>query len=547
MRTARLLLLFAVLVLGCLVVPAARALTVSCGPRQEQLGEWPMFGRDVQSDRDQPAEHGLTDGAAATLAPVWTFDADRVTHQQHNEVTGYPVEKDGCVYVGSSTGNSTDGSHRPGWVFALNADSGDPVWATRVGGGVYSTVAVDHGVVYAFVSIVGSPTLYALDQRTGRVLWHTVVDDQFGSDAVSSPVVYDGMVWVGVSGTAAEGNASDRTAFQGSTVLIAASRITAPDFRPPSAPVAHGVRTYRPGEVIRKLWSIPARDWSHGYAGGAQWGTVSIDPRTGYGYEGTGNPFNYDSEHRNTNAILKLDLDRRRPTFGQIVGSYKGDVESVVEQGANLVPCSQVDQTPVSTVLGVECVRLDLDFGATPNLVRDATGRTLVVAGQKSGVVHYVDARTMRLVRKVRLGVSSPVGGMVGSGATDGRTIFGSHTIGGYLYALSRTGTPQWVTPVADGLHWGPPVTLANGIIYVVDLKGFLDGYLASTGTPVLHRPLQLGSDPATLTNPPLSWGGTTVARGTVYVSVGVGITSAGLPSMPDGFVIAYRPSLPVQ
>src|SRR5207248_4341610 len=117
-----------------------------------------------------------------------------------------------------------------------------------------------------------------------------------------------------------------RTAFQGSTVLVAAKRVSAPWFRPPSAPVASGRRRFRPGEVVRKLWSIPARDWSKGYAGGAQWGTASVDPRTGYAYEGTGNPFNYDSEHHNTNAILKLDLDRNRRTFGQVVGVYKGDI-----------------------------------------------------------------------------------------------------------------------------------------------------------------------------------------------------------------------------
>jgi polyvinyl alcohol dehydrogenase (cytochrome) len=420
------------------------------------------------------------------------------------------------------------------------------VWATRVPGGVYSTVAVADGVVYAFVSVVGSPTLYALDQHDGHVLWKTVVDRQFGSDAVSSPVVHDGLVWVGVSGTAAEGSAADRTAFQGSTVLVAARPLVAPAFSPPSAPVAHGRRAFRPGEVVRTLWSVPAKDWPKGYAGGAQWGTIAIDPATGYGYEGTGNPFNYDSEHPHTNAVLKIDLDRRRSTFGQVVASYKGDVEAVLQQGSGVVPCDQVQQLG-GTVLGVECVRLDLDFGATPNILRDSTGRTVLVVGQKSGVVHVIDATTMKGLRTVRLGVGSPVGGMVGSGATDGRTVIGSHTLGGYLYSLSPDGVPGWVAPVADGVHWGPPVTLANGIVYTVDLKGFLDAYLALTGTPVLHRPLQLGADVATATSPPLSWGGTTVARGTVFVSVGVGLTSAGLPSMPNGFVIAFKPSLPVQ
>jgi len=541
----RALLASLLVALGVLVAPAG-ALPVPCGPRQAQLGEWPMFGGNVRSDRHQALEHGLTDGAVASLAPVWTFDANRVTHEANNEVTGYPVQKDGCVYVGSSTGNTADGRHKPGWVFALNADNGDPVWATKVAGGVYSTLAVADGVVYAFVSVIGSPTLYALDQRNGHVLWKTVVDRQFGSDAVSSPVVHDGLVWVGVSGTAAEGSAADRTAFQGSTVLVAARRVRAPRFDPPSAPTARGSRWFQPGEVVRQLWSVPASDWKRGYAGGAQWGTIAIDPATGYGYEGTGNPFNYDSEHKHTNAVLKIDLDRGRRTFGQVVASYKGDVESVVQAGAGVVPCNEVEQAG-GTVLGVECVRLDLDFGATPNILRDSTGRTVLVIGQKSGVVHVIDARTMRAVTTVRLGVSSPVGGMVGSGATDGTTVFGSHTVGGYLYAVSPSGIPGWVAPTGDGVHWGPPVTLANGIVYTVGLDGFLDAYLASTGTPILHRPLQLGSDPATVTNPPLSWGGVTVARGTVYVSVGVGLTSAGLPSMPNGFVIAYQPSLPVR
>jgi hypothetical protein len=57
-----------------------------------------------------------------------------------------------------------------------------------------------------------------------------------------------------------------------------------------------------------------------------------------------------------------------------------------------------------------------------------------------------------------------------------------------------------------------------------------------------MHLPMQVGSDEATTTNPPLSWGGVSVARHLVFASVGVGLTSAGLPSMPDGFVIAYAP-----
>jgi hypothetical protein len=78
--------------------------------------------------------------------------------------------------------------------------------------------------------------------------------------------------------------------------------------------------------------------------------------------------------------------------------------------------------------------------------------------------------------------------------------------------------------------------------VYTPDLKGVLDAYDAGTGAPLLHRPMGVGAD--TGADPTLSWGGVTVARNTVYASIGVGITSAGamFPSMPNGFVIAFRP-----
>ena len=474
-----------------------------------------MMGHDLTGTRVQAAENQVL----PPLVPAWTFDANRATHDTGNEVTGYPVVSDGCLFVGTSTGNEPDGSHRNGWVVGLNADNGDLVWRTQVGGGVYSTLAVDNGVVYAFVSRVGSPFVTALRATDGEELWSTTVDLQPGSDAVSSPVVYDGMVWVGVSGTAAEGDSADRTAFQGSSVLLAADT----------------------GAVIKKIWTIDPSRWADGFAGGSQWGTISIDPETGYGYEGTGNPFNYDAEDPHTNAVLKIDLDRDRPaTFGTIVASYKGDVEQYFPAANDQAACNETSEVSGAFALGLDCAHLDLDFGAQPNIFKDGTGRTVIVAGQKSGVLHFVDASDMSSIAKVLVGVPSAVGGIVGSAAFDGAHVYGPHTIGGYLWSVdATTHQPSWISPTGDGVHWGPPVTYANKVLYTVDLKGFLDLYDAATGAPLEHIPMAVGSD--TGRNPPFSWGGVTVARHMAYASVGVGVTSAGLPSMPNGFVIAYR------
>jgi len=280
--------LAAVACVASALLPSAHAHVITCAPPSPTGGEWPVFGGDLEGSRNQVDEHRLL----APVLPKWTFDANRWTHGTNNEVTGYPIVADGCVFVGSSTGNDATGQHRPGWVFALNADNGDVVWQEQMDGGVYSTVAVDRGVVYAFVSKVSTPYVVALDAATGAELWRTTVDHQVGADAVSSPIPYDGMLWVGVSGTAAEGDAGDRTAFQGSSVLLATD-------------TAHG---YQPGDIIAKTYTIPPDQWAAGYAGGAQWGTIAIDRTTGFGYVGTGNPFNNDAEFATTNAVLKLDL-----------------------------------------------------------------------------------------------------------------------------------------------------------------------------------------------------------------------------------------------
>lgn len=543
MRITRKAVLLAMVAMTAASLTPAPAHDVECAPAHSG-GEWRQFGNQLTGDRTQPNEFFLDATRAARLAPAWTFDANEETRTTRNEITGYPVVADGCIYVGSSTG-----WQKPGWIFAINADTGELVWRARTSHGVYSTLSVANGLVYAFVSKVklqgdlneGGPYVVALDQFTGREVWRTTVDHQIGSDAVSSPVVFDDMVWVGVSATAAEISEGDRGLFQGNSVLLEATDLD---------------QDGRQGEIIRKTYTIPPALWEEGFAGGAQWGTIAIDPETGYGYEGTGNPFEYDSEHERTNAVLKIDLARARdaegnpvpsraitnPDFAQIVGSYKGEVEEYYPGLSNAIPCDEIEDVDQLMGFGFECLRLDLDFGAQPNIFKIGD-RRVVGVGQKSGVYHVFDADTMERVWTQVMGVPSPVGGIVGSAAYDGEDLYVPHTLAGYMASIgAEQGGINWVAPTGDGIHWGPPVTIANDIVYTVDLKGFLDAYDGQTGAPLLHRPMFLGAD--THADPTFSWGGTTIARNTVYATVGVGLTSTEQDdlAMPNGFVIAFEP-----
>ena len=490
------------------VAPVARAAApaptkATCAAPAAPRGEWRSYGHDYFNTRFQDAEHDIGPLEAATLGPVWTFSSQSAGGE--GDFTGTPAIADGCLFVASNRG----------WVFALNADTGKVVWKTKLpSGGVDSSVTVSEGRVLAEVSDPGRPYLVSLDEATGALKWRSAaLDTQTGSDVYGSPVVFDNMAFVGVSGGAAElADEKERNAFHGSYSLV-------------------DVTT---GRVLVKTWTIPQPDWAKGFAGAAVWSTPAVDVYRKVAYVGTGNPFRPEAKHRHADAVLKVDLDRTRPTFGQIVGFYNGQLDTYTSATKPL-PCVDVpgNPPPYYPQGAGSCGDLDLDFGAAPNLFFDGTGRLLVGDGQKSGVYHVFDAVTMKRAWAATVGPPSAVGGIVGSTATDGYSVYGPITAPGYLWSVDRGGAARWLAPIGDGAHYGNPVAVANGVAYTVDMRGFLDGFDTATGTPVLVRPLVLGS--STGPSPALSWGGVAVARGTVYAAVGI-------TSLANGFVVAFRP-----
>lgn len=359
------------------------------------------------------------------------------------------------------------------------------------------------------------PYVAAYDQATGKLVWATqAIDNQPGADVYGSPVISDDVLMMGVSGGSAElGDEADRYAFQGSMTFID------PD----------------DGGIIKKTWTIhPPKQPDDEFAGAGVWSTPAIDPEDKVAFAGTANPFKPQAEHKYANSVVKYDIDRRSPTFGQIIGHYKGLIDEYVPAFSQL-PCFDTpNNNPPYYPQGVgSCGDIDLDFGSSPNLFRGKDGRKLVGAGQKSGVYHVFDAKTMKPEWTQVVGPPGSLGGIVGSTAMDGTYVFGPITIPGYVWSIDAQngGTHRWVGPILDGAHWGPPVAAANGVVYSVDFNGFLDAFDARNGTLLTRRPLALGNGNAQS----LSWAGVSIARHTVYAAVGV-------LGLADGFVVALRP-----
>lgn len=480
-----------------------------CAPAKHAGGDWPMYGHDFANTRTQPAEKTIGPVQAATLKKSFSVSASQAGGD--GDFTGTPVIADGCLFMASTTG----------WVFAVNADTGQKVWATQLdkdGSEITSSPFVGEGQVFVAVGRTGKPYVASLDERTGKVNWTTITDKQTGADAYGSPVVVDGVLFEGVSGGSAElADESERYAFQGAYVLIE-------------------TRGAHAGRIIKKVYTVQRPTQNAKQGGATVWSTPAVDAATHTLYVGTGNPFHPNETNKHADAVLKIDLDRHSKHFGDIVGTYDGTPEEY-QTYTQHTPCVNIPGNPPPYYpqgFG-SCGQLDLDFGASPNLIRRPNGPLLVGAGQKSGYYHLINARTMKGVWHTPVGPPSSVGGIVGSTAYDGTNIYGPVTVGGYVWSLSgSTGLPRWVEPVADGAHWGNPVSEADGVVYTVGLTGFLDAYDAATGVLLLHHPM--AADVAT-GDLAASWGGVSIARNTVYAAI-------GMTGLPNGTVVAYKPAI---
>jgi len=173
----------------------------------------------------------------------------------------------------------------------------------------------------------------------------------------------------------------------------------------------------------------------------------------------------------------------------------------------------------------VLCAQMDLDFGASPNLLEGPNGDMRVSALQKSGVFHVADAGTMEGIW--RSPVSPPVFYGNGSTATtNGAAIFVGGSPPGHMVSLdAESGSHRWVMPIGDVIHYQAS-TYANGLVYANDAKGHLSIFNADTGLLAGHR--WIGGDTGKPIYAEESSGSTTVARNTLYVAA-------------SNFVVAYR------
>ncbi|MFL6121446.1 PQQ-binding-like beta-propeller repeat protein [Actinophytocola sp.] len=452
---------------AALVLSTSLVGSVSAAPSSVD-GDWATWQRDAVGSRFNAAEHRINVKNVGHLKLKWAFAYPKT---DSTAVRSEPAVVGDTIYFGGSDGRFYARDARTGaarWEFDLH--SVDPEGRVIAWDGP----AVSYGKVY-FGDARGY--FYALDARTGALRWSTRIDAHPAATVTSSPIVYRGRVYVGVSsGENTGGRDYPCCTFRGHLDALDANT----------------------GRLAWRYYTVPrprqVGTWPSGAAkyepsGVGVWSSPVVDPRSGTLYVGTGQ--NYTGSAGDFDTLLALDA-----RSGAV--RWKNQVTKA-DTWRSL--CN--DPEPAGYCPGLsDGSALDYDIGATPNIFR-AGNRTLVGVGQKLGVYHAFDARTGEVVWRRQLGVPLPSGGISGiqwGASFDGERLYIStyYADPGALFAVNPAdGKVLWQTPnPADGCTTGGAAqypdlcALANpaaassspGLVWEGGVDGKFRAYDSATG-----------------------------------------------------------------
>jgi len=436
--------------------------------------QWNGWGAGLDNARFLPGEEaGLTPDQVRKLKVKWAFGFPP------NTLLSQPTVVGGHVFIGTLRGR----------VYSIDAAKGCLYWSIKTAAGVRAamTVGILRGsnpprsaLYFGDISAV----VHAVDAKTGEQLWTTHADDHPMARITGAPVLYANRLYVPVSSTE-EGSAADPRypccTFRGSVVALDA--LTGKKLW----------QTYTIQQRPRPTRTNPQGVQLWGPSGAAIWSAPTIDTLLGVIYVTTGDNYS-DTPTTTSDAIMALDLKTGKMLWWrQFTGKDAFNAACMVGASAN---CPDANGP-------------DLDFGSPAILRTLPNGKRMLLAGQKSGVVHAVDPdRKGAIVWERRVGRGSALGGIQWGPAADNDNVYvalsdigirlkrnplGSTTVelngqqGGGLFAYDlATGERRWAAaPVDCGgrPNCSPAQSAAVSVIPGVVFSGSVDGHLRSYST----------------------------------------------------------------
>lgn len=512
----------------CLVATMLSGMFSSAGAAAAQP-LWMMGGQNYANTRYQANESTISASNASALKTAWIYTT-------HGDVSATPAVAHGTVYF----------PDWGGYMNAVDAATGAQLWSTPLSqyfAGASGYVSRTSPAVVGSTVFVGTQKgayLLAISADTGALLWKTQLDSHPAAIDTQSPVVYKGVVYVGVASLEeafAQNPNYPCCTFRGSLVALNATT----------------------GALLWKTYTLSNADLVAGYSGGAVWGGMpAIDSVRNSLYITTGNNYTQPTNgcvspcvaaDNHFDSVMALDL-----TTGQV--KWATGVERVDTWTVGCL--NYLFGQPVTNCLSPASP--DYDFGAGASLLtyKDASGSHQVVgAGQKSGIYWEFDPGSGAILNGgsgVKAGPGSTLGGIEWGASSDGTRIYvaeanyanqpwtllnGQKICTGFWAAIDpATLHILWQTPDPQGALEGDvpdvngncpayfpnntavdigAVSSANGVVYAGSISGHMYALNAQSGA-ILSDSVGKGSSAA----------GPAIVNGMVYW--GNGYAHLGIP-----------------
>jgi polyvinyl alcohol dehydrogenase (cytochrome) len=441
--------------------------------------QWNGWGADLANRRFQSAAAaGLSAADVPHLKLKWAFG-----FPEGLAAFAQPTVVGGRVFVGSLSGK----------VYALDAKKGCTYWSFQASGPVRSAITVAQlgsAEKPRYAAFFGDlhANLYAVNAATGELIWKTPVDNHPLARITGAPQFYEGSLYVPVASLEETvGNAGEVCCtFRGSVVAVEAasgSRLWR------SYTISEPAHPTRKNAAGTQLW---------GPSGVAVWSAPTLDRERKMIYVGTGDNYS-DPATDTSDAILALDLDS---------GKLKWKRQFVSTDAWN-IGCLLADKANCPEANGP-----DFDFGCSPVLVALPGGKSVLIAAQKSGVVHALDPDQQgQVLWEKRIAKGGALGGVEWGVAADDQKVYvpvsdvglslasdakfelGKSKLvydprtGGGIFALRLSdGKQVWYSPPAEAACSGhercsPAQSAAASVIPGVVFSGSVDGHLRAYST----------------------------------------------------------------
>ncbi|HEY4050164.1 MAG TPA: PQQ-binding-like beta-propeller repeat protein [Acidobacteriaceae bacterium] len=489
---------------------------------------WNGWSPDLATTRFQPAKAAdLSPAKVGRLKLKWAFGLPAA-----DSVYGQPTIVAGRVFVSSDAG----------FVYSIDATSGCVHWSFPAGAGIRSAITIGPtkpgSTKYAafFGDVRGN--VYSIDASTGDLIWKVPIDPQPLSRITGGTMLYKGRLYVPVASLEEPESSSANYAccqFRGMVAALDTETgkqiwktYTLPD--PPTKQTTPDGKTFM------------------GPAGVGVWGPLTIDPKRSAIYFGTGNTFSAPDAGR-SDAIIALNLDT-----GKILWVKQDEPDDVWHTGCPqgnpppgfapkparpARPANAAGYQPPAMPASYYCPDPegpDWDISSGAMLANLPNGRSLLVAGQKSGMVWAHDPDN-----KGALVWMSDVsrGQIVFGGAMDDESAYFAFRSGGVVGLRISDGLEKWYTPVTAQesmkTHAGfsAAITVIPGVVFAAGLDGMLRAFNSFDGRPIWEY--DTTQEVPTVNGVKAHGGsigsaGPTVANGMLYVTSGYTGFQNGVP-----------------